>query len=100
MANLPRKLFLVHDCGWLRRRAIRESEGRNGRLDAGARARQGRDRAGGKGGTLKEIEKTTVDGKTAYAASIVANGKEQMTLVGEDGKLISRWGAVEKDDDD
>jgi hypothetical protein len=52
-----------------------------------------------KEGNLKEIEKTTVDGKTAYAASIVANGKERMTRVGEDGKLISR-GAVEKDDDD
>ncbi len=52
-----------------------------------------------KSGTLKEIDKTTVDGKTAYAARIAVNGNEQETVVGEDGKVI-RQGAVEKDDDD
>lgn len=50
-------------------------------------------------GTLKEVEKTTVDGKTTYAASVVVNGKEQETRIGEDGKVISR-GAPEGDGDD
>ena len=52
-----------------------------------------------KSGTLKEIEKKTVDGKTSYIASIVVSGKEQETLIGDDGKVISRR-ASEKDDDD
>jgi hypothetical protein len=52
-----------------------------------------------KAGAIKEVEKTAVDGKTAYAASIVVNGKEQQTLIGDDGKVISR-GAAETDDDD
>lgn len=52
-----------------------------------------------KAGTLKEIEKKTVDGRTAYMADVVVNGKEQGTVIGEDGKVISR-GVGEKDDDD
>ena len=52
-----------------------------------------------KGGTLKEIEKISDEGKTAYAAHIAVNGNEQETVIGEDGKVI-RQGAVEKDDDD
>ena len=51
------------------------------------------------GGTLKDIEKTTIDGKTAYTASVVVNGKEKETRIGEDGKIISQ-GAKERDDDD
>jgi hypothetical protein len=50
------------------------------------------------GGRLKEIEKTTVGGKPAFTASVLVNGKEEETSVGEDGKVISR-GAVDKDDD-
>jgi len=52
-----------------------------------------------KGGTLKEIERTSAEGKTAYAARIAVNGNEQETVIGEDGKVIRR-GAVEEDDDD
>ncbi len=50
-------------------------------------------------GTLKEIEKTTVDGETIYAASVVVDGKEQETRIGEDGKVINR-GAQQRDGDD
>lgn len=50
-------------------------------------------------GALKEIEKRTVDGKISYKADIVINGKEQRTVIGEDGKVISRR-AGERDDDD
>ena len=50
------------------------------------------------GGTLKEIEKTTDEGRTAYAAHIAVNGNEQETLIGEDGKVIRR-GPVDDDDD-
>jgi hypothetical protein len=50
------------------------------------------------GGTLKEIEKATVDGKTAYTASLVVNGEEQETSIDADGKVIGRSGA-DKDDD-
>jgi hypothetical protein len=52
-----------------------------------------------RGGTLKDIEKTTIDGKTAYIASVVVNGKEQRARVAEDGKLLGH-GTAEKDDDD
>lgn len=52
-----------------------------------------------KNGTLKEIEKKTVKGKTAYEASVIVNGVEQETLIGDDGKVISRR-VGEKDDDD
>jgi hypothetical protein len=51
------------------------------------------------GGTLKEIEKMTVDGKTAYTASVVVNGSEHEARIGEDGRVLGR-GAAEKDDDD
>ena len=52
-----------------------------------------------KAGALKEIEKTVVDGKATYTASVVVNGKEQETRIGEDGKVISR-GAQEGGHDD
>lgn len=51
-----------------------------------------------KGGSLKDIERSTLDGKTAYTASVVINGKEQETRIGEDGKVIDRREG-EKDDD-
>ena len=53
-----------------------------------------------KGGTLKEIEKLRQDGKTAYGADIVMNGKEQQTLIAEDGKVIKRTAKEEEHDDD
>jgi hypothetical protein len=43
-----------------------------------------------KSGTLKEIEKITAEGKTVYAADMVVNGKDQETLIAEDGKIIQR----------
>lgn len=52
-----------------------------------------------KGGTLKEIEKVSQDGKTAYGADIVMNGKEQQTLIAEDGKIIKRAAKEEEHDD-
>jgi len=52
-----------------------------------------------KGGTVKEIEKLSQDGKTAYGADIVMNGKEQQTLIAEDGTVIKR-GAKEEEHDD
>lgn len=51
-----------------------------------------------KGGSLKDIERSTLDGKTAYTASVVINGKEQETRIGEDGKVIDRREG-ERDDD-
>ncbi|SRR5258708_7148244 len=51
------------------------------------------------GGTLKEIERISDEGKTAYAARIAVNGKEEESVIGEDGKVIRR-GAAEDDDDD
>lgn len=50
-------------------------------------------------GTLKEIDKTTTNGRTVYAAQIVVNGSEQATRIGEDGKVIDRV-AVKKEEDD
>lgn len=52
-----------------------------------------------KGGSLKVIKRGTVDGKTLYWADVMANGKEQGTVIGEDGTVISQ-GPVEEDDDD
>jgi len=53
-----------------------------------------------KGGTLKEIEKLTQNGKTAYGAEIVMNGKEQQTVIAEDGTVIKRAAKEEEHDDD
>jgi hypothetical protein len=50
-----------------------------------------------KGGTVKETQKITKDGKTVYSTDIVVNGKEQEVIVAEDGTVIERGG---KDDDD
>ena len=54
-----------------------------------------------KGGRVKEIDKLpgAQDGKTVYSADIVMNGKEQETLISEDGRVIMRR-AHRKDDDD
>ena len=52
-----------------------------------------------KGGALKEIEKVSQDGKTAYGADIVMNGKEQQTLIAEDGTVIKRGSKEEEHDD-
>jgi len=49
-------------------------------------------------GTVGDIEKMTVGGKTVYAASFLVNGNEQETRIGEDGKVIGR-GAAKRDDD-
>ena len=53
-----------------------------------------------KGGTLKEIEMLSQDGKTAYEADIVMNGKEWQTLIADDGKIIKRAAKAEDYDDD
>ena len=53
-----------------------------------------------KGGTLKEIEKLRQEGKTAYGADIVMNGKEQQTVIAEDGTVIKRAAKEEEHDDD
>ncbi len=50
------------------------------------------------GGTLKELEKVTAEGKTVYAADMVVNGKDREMLIAEDGKVIRR-DIKEKDDD-
>ena len=50
-------------------------------------------------GILREIERTTVDGKVTFAASVVVNGKEQESRIGVDGTFISR-GEQERDRDD
>jgi len=52
-----------------------------------------------KGGTVKEIEKLSQDGKTVYGAEIVMNGKEQETIIAEDGAVIKR-GAKEEEHED
>jgi hypothetical protein len=42
------------------------------------------------GGTVKEIEKTVVDGKTLYEVDIVKNKIETEVLIAEDGKVLKR----------
>lgn len=49
-----------------------------------------------RGGAVQEIEKTSIDGKTAYTANVLVNGAEQETQIGEDGRMISSGAA--KDD--
>jgi hypothetical protein len=53
-----------------------------------------------KGGVVKDIEKLRQDGKTVFGADIVMNGKEQETLIAEDGKVIKREAKGKDDDDD
>jgi hypothetical protein len=53
----------------------------------------------GKAGTLREIDRTTIAGKTTCAASIVVNSKEQTTRIAEDGTVIGRAAPKEDDDD-
>ena len=52
-----------------------------------------------KGGTVKEIERLSQDGKTVYGAEIVMNGKEQETIIAEDGAVIKRSAKEEEHDD-
>lgn len=49
-----------------------------------------------KGRSPEKVVRLTRDGKPVYLATIVADGKEQKTLIGEDGKVLKR----EDDDDD
>ena len=53
-----------------------------------------------KGGTLKEIDKLSQDGKTAYEVEIVMNGKGQQIDIAEDGKVIKHAAIAEDYDDD
>ncbi len=50
------------------------------------------------GGTLREIERETKDGKTVYEAEVQKDGKEVEVKVAEDGTLLGR--EVEDDDGD
>jgi len=50
------------------------------------------------GGTIKEIERETEDGKTVYEAEVIINGEEVEIEVAADGTLLSK--EVEDDDDD
>jgi uncharacterized membrane protein YkoI len=49
------------------------------------------------GGTVKEIERETKDGKTSYEAEIIVNAKEYELEIAADGTLISK--EAEDDDD-
>lgn len=54
-------------------------------------------------GTLLEIDRTTVAGQPAYAASLLVEGRQQVTRIAPDGKVIDRGAptsAQEEDDDD
>jgi uncharacterized membrane protein YkoI len=51
-----------------------------------------------KGGTVKDIEKLSQEGKTVYGADIVKNGDERKSLIAEDGTVVKR--GMRKDDDD
>jgi uncharacterized membrane protein YkoI len=50
------------------------------------------------GGTIKEIERETEDGKTIYEAEVIINGEEVEIEVAADGTLLSK--EVEDDDDE
>ncbi|HUW20972.1 MAG TPA: PepSY-like domain-containing protein [Sedimentisphaerales bacterium] len=50
------------------------------------------------GGTIKEIETETEDGKTIYEAEVIINGQEVEIKVAADGTLLSK--KAEDDDDD
>jgi len=51
-----------------------------------------------KGGTIKEIERETKNGKTVYEAEVVLDGKEVEIKVASDGTLLAK--EVEDADDD
>lgn len=54
------------------------------------------------GGTIKEIERETKDGKTIYEAEVIINGEEVEIEVAADGTLLSKKveDADDEDDDD
>lgn len=51
------------------------------------------------GGVVKEIEKSSQDGKTQFTVEIVMNGKQHEVLFAEDGKIIAQ-GAKDEDEGD
>ena len=52
-----------------------------------------------KGAAIKEVEKETKDGKTAFEAEFVVDGKEVEIMVDPAGKLLSREVEDEEDDE-
>jgi hypothetical protein len=52
-----------------------------------------------KGGTLKDVRKSAIDGKDGYWASVVANGREQHTLIAADGTVVKRSVGHKEDND-
>ncbi len=52
------------------------------------------------GGTIKEIEKETENGKTVYEAEVVIGGKTYEIKISESGKLISKKIDDEDEDED
>jgi uncharacterized membrane protein YkoI len=52
------------------------------------------------GGTIKEIERETEDGKTVYEAEVIINGEEVEIEVAADGTLLSKEVEDADDDDD
>lgn len=52
------------------------------------------------GGTIKEIERETEDGKTVYEAEVIINGEEVEIEVAADGTLLSKKVEDADDDDD
>jgi len=52
------------------------------------------------GGTIKDIDKETEDGKTTYEADATINGKPYEIKVAEDGSLISKKLDNDKDEGD
>jgi len=44
----------------------------------------------GAGGTLKDVEKKSADGKTVYEASIVLSGRKVELEIAEDGSVLER----------
>jgi uncharacterized membrane protein YkoI len=52
------------------------------------------------GGSAKEAETFTKDGKTLYGVTIAKNGKEEELLVSESGEIVGREAPGKERDDD
>jgi uncharacterized membrane protein YkoI len=52
------------------------------------------------GGSAKEAETFTKDGKTLYGVTIAKNGNEEELLISETGEIVGREPPGEKHDDD
>ena len=52
------------------------------------------------GGSAKEAETFTKDGKTLYGVTIAKNGKEEELLVSETGEIVGREAPGKEDDHD